>query len=145
MGKAKSTVVDADNGIMVEVKSATKKVVKPKVAKKPEVEKSEVFKSVHADEPKREVVWSERRTAIVKAMRKLGAVSVATAATAGAIAKQAGMGEDEVVKVKIVLDVYRTNELIHNGYARSVRAEGTRELHYYLTTKGRETKFPAKE
>jgi hypothetical protein len=123
--------------------TATEKPVK-KVAK-PKAEKPTVFKSVHADEPKREVVWNERRVAVVKAMRKLGAVSVGTAVTAGAIAKAAGIPDDEVFRVKIVLDVYRTSELTHNGFAKSVRPEGSRELAYYLTAKGKDTDFPVKE
>jgi hypothetical protein len=94
------------------------------------------FQSVHAGEPQRVIVWSDRRIAVVKAMRKLGCKSPETAKTAGEIAKKAGMPDDEVFRVKVILDVYRTNELLHNGYAQSYREEGSRELRYYLTRKG---------
>ena len=120
------------------------KVAKPKAAK-PKVVADEAKRSVHADEPTREVVWSERRVAVVKAMRKLKAITEASAVTAAAIAKAAGIDEDEVFRVKVILDVYRVNELLHNGYAKSVRPEGSRELHYYLTKTGQATKFPAKQ
>jgi hypothetical protein len=102
-------------------------------------------KSVHADLPKREPVWSERRVAVVKGMRKLGAVSESTAKTAIEIAKAAGIDQDDVYRVKVILDVYRTNELVHNGFAKSVRYPGERELRYFLTKKGQTTTFPVKE
>jgi hypothetical protein len=102
-------------------------------------------KSVHADLPKREPVWSERRVAVVKGMRKLGAVSESTAKTAIEIAKAAGIEQDDVYRVKVILDVYRTNELVHNGFAKSVRYPGERELRYFLTKKGQTTTFPVKE
>ena len=99
--------------------------------------------SVHAKEPKREPVWNDRRTAIVKAMRTLGAVGKTTARTAGEIAAKAKI--KDVPTVKIVLDVYRTNELLHNGFADSVKHDGERELRYYLTAKGQKTQFPQKQ
>lgn len=136
--QAKASIAETDEAVKVEGKKAKKP--KGKATAKPAV-----FKSVHADEPKREVVWSERRVAVVKAMRKLGAVSATTAVTASAIAKAAGIPEDEVFRVKVVLDVYRVTELVHNGFAKSVRPEGSRELAYYLTPKGKATDFPVKE
>lgn len=109
-------------------------------------------KSVHADEPKREPVWNPRRTAVVKAMRQLGCVDNQTGQTATVIAAKAAKmgapelaGEDGPRLVKIILDVYRTNELIHNGFASSYRDSGERELRYFLTAKGRKTEFPQKE
>lgn len=105
----------------------------------------ETPKSVHADEPQREVRWSERRVAVVKAMRQLGAESAETARTAGEVAVAAGIPETEAFRVKVALDVYRTGELLHNGYAKSVRWQGERELRYYLTEKGLTTEFSAKE
>jgi hypothetical protein len=104
-------------------------------------------KSVHADLPTREPKWSDRRKAVVLAMRKLGATGVTTAVPASKIAEVAakhGAPEvaDRVDLVKIILDVYRTAELLHNGFAASTRPEGSRELCYYLTKKGQTTKFP---
>lgn len=107
-------------------------------------------KSVHASEPKREPVWSPRRVAIVKAMRSLNATSAEKARTATEIGTRAGKvdGVDlgkRVDLVKIVLDVYRTAELLHNGFAKSTRLEGDRELRYFLTEKGWTTTFPDKK
>lgn len=102
-------------------------------------------KSVNASEAQREPVWSDRRVAVVKAMRKLGAVSDSTARTAEEICKSAGMAADDVFRVKVILDVYRTNELLHNGFAASCRHEGERALRYFLTKKGQKTTFPTAE
>jgi hypothetical protein len=115
-------------------------------------------KSVHADEPKKEVNWTPRRVAIVRAMRKLSADSEENARTAGEISlvarkdKSAPELADEsdygahgpkgVYLVKVALDVYRTTELLHNGYAASTRHAGERELRYYLTESGLATDFP---
>jgi hypothetical protein len=104
----------------------------------------------HAAEPTREPNWNPRRIAIVKAMRTLKAINPQSARTAGEIAKRAGKvdGVDltgRVDLVKIILDVYRTSELLHNGFASSVRMEGERELRYFLTAKGMKTAFPQKE
>lgn len=52
---------------------------------------------------------------------------------------------DRVDLVKIILDVYRTSELLHNGFAESCRHEGERGLRYFLTKKGQTTTFPVKE
>jgi hypothetical protein len=103
--------------------------------------------SVHADQPVREPNWTPRRVAVVKAMRQLGATSEDKAVTADAIAaKAAKLGapelKDRVDFVKIILDVYRTSELLHNGFAKSTRVEGVRGLSYYLTGKGVKTTFP---
>lgn len=105
--------------------------------------------SVHAGKPQREPNWNARRVAIVKAMRELKATSPTAGRTAAEIAAKAakkGAPElaDRVDLVKVVLDVYRTAELVHNGFAASVRLEGERELRYYLTKKGQTTTFPAK-
>jgi hypothetical protein len=121
---------------------ATKKTTTKKAPKKantaPKSRPMPNGESVHAGEAKREVRWSDRRIAVVKAMRKLGAVSQESARTAGEIAKKAGIKEDDVAKVKIILDVYRVTELLHNDYAKSYKEEGVRELRYFLTKKGRE-------
>ncbi len=108
--------------------------------------------SVHADIPKREPHWSPRRIAVIKAMRALNATNSAQAVTASEIAKKAGTVEgiklsDRVDFVKIILDIYRTSELLHNGYAKSIRNAGERELRYYLTKKGQTTAMvnPVKE
>lgn len=107
-------------------------------------------KSVNAGLDKREPKWSDRRVALVKAMRALGAVNFTTAVTAEDIAKKMGNVDgikmiDRVDLVKIILDVYRTAELLHNGFAESCRHEGERGLRYFLTKKGQTTTFPAKE
>ena len=122
-------------------KGAAKKPAKVKAAPKPA---APAFTSVHADLPKREPVWNERRVAVVTAMRELGAMSATTAVTASAIAQAAGIPEAEVFRVKVILDVYRVNELVHNGYAQTVRVQGSRELSYFLTKAGQTTTFPAK-
>lgn len=115
--------------------------------------------SVHASEPVREPKWNDRRKAIVLALRKLGAVNEPSAVTAGEIAAAgAKEGAKElgdkteyrgttygVYLTRVCLDIYRVNELLHNGFASSVRHEGERELRYYLTAKGKSTKFPAPE
>jgi hypothetical protein len=107
-------------------------------------------KSVHATEPKREPVWNSRRIALVKAMRKLGATGQDSARTPEDIAKTMGTVEgikmtDRVDLIKIILDVYRTAELVHNGFAASTKHEGVRGNVYYLTQKGQKTTFPLKE
>jgi len=107
-------------------------------------------KSVHAAEPKREPVWNPRRVAFVKALRTLGATTEQSARTAAEVG--AKMGTVGGVKmstrldlVKIIGDVYRTAELVHNGFVKTVRLEGERELRYYLTAKGTSTTFPQPE
>lgn len=105
------------------------------------------FRSVNADQPTRPIVWNPRRIAVVVAMRTLHATSPETAKTAGEIAARAGIPTDEVFRVKVILDIYRLNELPHNGYTKSVRPQGSRELHYYLTELGQtcEMKPPVRE
>jgi hypothetical protein len=126
---------------------------KPTTGKKAPVAKKGGGRSVKADEPTREPVWNDRRTNIVKAMRALGAVDKKTAVTAGKIGEKANTFPkadpadwvdlvERVDLAKIVLDVYRTSELVHNGFVASVREDGERELRYYLTTKGQKTAFP---
>lgn len=103
-------------------------------------------KSVHATEPTREPNWTPRRVAVVKAMRALGAVSATEARPAEEITAKASKSAPELVGrvdlVKIILDVYRTSELLHNGFAKSCKHEGERGLRYYLTAKGVKTEFP---
>lgn len=103
-------------------------------------------KSVKALEPTREPNWTPRRVAVVKAMRAMGATGATGAVTAEDIsvkaAKAAPELADRVDLVKIILDVYRTSELLHNGFAKSVKHEGERGLRYYLTAKGMKTEFP---
>lgn len=130
-------------------KGKDKKADKPKANTAPKSKPMPDGRSVHADEPVREPKWSDRRKNIVLAMRKLGATGVTSAVGADAIADAAAKlgskelkGDKGILLTKIVLDVYRTNELVHNGFALTVKQEGTRALHYYLTQKGRNTKFP---
>lgn len=138
-------------------KTATTVVATPKAGKKAPKPASKAPKSkpmpngqsVHADQPTREPNWNPRRIAVVKAMRALGAIDASTAVTATEVGKKAGTVEgiklgERVDLVKIILDVYRTSELLHNGFAASVRHEGERELRYYLTAKGKKTDFPQK-
>lgn len=139
-------------------KAAKAKAPKPKAGKqKPKAGKAAKvvkaagkFESVHAEEPTREPKWSLRRVAVVKAMRALGAVDKTTARTAEDIAKKAGTVDgiklaDRVDLVKIILDVYRTAELLHNGYAASTKYDGERGLRYYLTAKGQKTEMVNKQ
>jgi hypothetical protein len=93
------------------------------------------FKSKHAELPQREVVWSERRVAIITARRELKAVSPETAVTAGVIAARAGI--ENVKYVKVACDCYRERELHHNAYVKGVRLAGQRELVYYLLPRGK--------
>jgi hypothetical protein len=104
--------------------------------KKPKVEVvNGDFKSKHAELPQREVVWSDRRVAIITAMRELKAVSPETAVTAGVIAARAGI--ENVKYVKVACDCYRQQELHHNAYVKGVRLAGQRELVYYLLPRGK--------
>lgn len=133
--------------------AATKPAAKKEAPAKPEAKPVKVEgTSVHANEPTREPNWSDRRKAVVLAMRELGGTGITTALTAEAIAdKAAKLGAPElatknekgVFYTKIMLDVYRTNELVHNGFVATCKVEGERALRYYLTPKGRTTKFPA--
>jgi len=148
-----------------EVKKAVAKATRPAkgeskapASKAPKSKPMPDGESVHANEPIREPKWSSRRVAIVKAMRNLRAVTESTAKSAAEIAVVAAkMGAAElgdmtdygnrgakgVYLVKCVLDVYRTAELVHNGFVASTKHEGDRELRYYLTDKGRKTTFPS--
>lgn len=132
--------------------TATKTAPKSKknASKAPKSKPMPDGRSVHADEPTREPNWTPRRIAVVKAMRTLGAADPSSARTAPEIAKKAGTADgiklgDRVDLVKIILDIYRTSELLHNGFAASIRHEGERELRYYLTARGKKTTFPVKE
>lgn len=127
--------------------AAKTKPVKPNTA--PKSKPMPDGQSVHASLPTREPNWNARRQAIIKAMRELKATSPMAARTAEEIAAKAskkGAPElaDRVDLVKVCLDVYRTAELIHNGFAASTKHEGERGLRYYLTKKGQTTAFPQK-
>ena len=131
-------------------KSATKAIKATKANTKPHRKAMPNGKSVNANLDKREPKWSERRIALVKAMRALGALNYTTAVTAEDIATKMGIVEgikmkDRIDLVKIILDVYRPSELLHNGFAESCRHEGERGLRYFLTKKGQTTTFPQKE
>lgn len=129
-------------------KAAGKKAPAVKATKANTAPKSKPMpngESVHAHLPTREPVWNARRVAVVKALRKLRATSEPSARTAAEIASASGLKDDTkpaIWRVRIVLDVYRATELVHNGFVRTVR-EG-RELKYYLTKAGQTTMFPAK-
>jgi hypothetical protein len=103
-------------------------------------------KSVNATEPKREPHWNDRRVAVVKAMREMKATDPTSAKTAAEIAARASKKAPELKDrpdlVKVIGDVYRTAELVHNGFIKTVRLEGERELRYWLTPKGLKTDFP---
>lgn len=128
--------------------AAVKKAAAKKAASKaPKSKPMPNGKSVHAAEPKREPKWNARRIAYVKALRQLGATGEQTARTAAEIGKKMGTVEgvkmaDRLDLVKIIGDVYRTAELVHNGFVKTVRLPGERELRYYLTAKGQGTTFP---
>ena len=87
---------------------------------------------------KQPIAWSDRRVAIVKALRKLRAFGLDTARTAMEISTSSGV---DTKLVKHHCDVYLGAELVKQGYVESIRNEGVRELSYYLTSKGRETDF----
>ena len=117
-------------------KKATKKAAK-KVAKKAAKKSTKsdlTAMQKQAEAAKRPIKWSETRVAVVKALRKLGAIDENTARVAGEISAKSGV---DAVKVKIHCDVYRGNELIKHGFVKSVRPDGSRELAYYLTAAGR--------
>jgi predicted transcriptional regulator len=122
-------------------KNSTSTVVSKKPTPKAKKKAKADGISVHADLPQREPRWNPSRLAVVKAMKALGAGDPSSAKTATQISAKCGV---DVKKVKIHLDVYRVTELLHNGYAKSVRTEGSRELSYYLTEKGRKLDVAAK-
>lgn len=123
-------------------KRGTKKSA-PAKKKKTKFPKTKVLtgKAHQADLASKPIVWNDRRQAVVKAMRKLGAISASTARPAEDIAKKANFKGLDVVKVKLHCDVYRGSELIKQGFANSTREEGSRSLLYYLTAKGKSVKF----
>jgi hypothetical protein len=165
MSESNSAVLEAPVIETAEPK-APAKPRKAKVAKKPAAKKASKAskkkstapkskpmpdgKSVHATEPKREPKWNPRRIALVKAMRTLGAVDAESARSPEDIAKKMGTVDgikmaERVDLVKVILDVYRTSELIHNGFAKSCKVEGVRGNCYYLTAKGQSTPMTNKE
>jgi len=135
------------------VKAPKVKAAKKASKKKSTAPKSKPMpdgKSVHATEPKREPKWNPRRIALVKAMRTLGAVDAESARSPEDIAKKMSTVDgikmaERVDLVKVILDVYRTSELIHNGFAKSCKVEGVRGNCYYLTAKGQSTPMTNKE
>lgn len=144
-------------------KAKAKASTKPKKGTGKRRVRAEGERSVNSNEPQREPVWNDRRKAIVMSLRKLGAVSATSAVTASKIAETAcKMKEFPGAKIlgdktdtshgpkglwftKWHLSPSLTNELYHNGFVESTRIEGERELVYFLTSKGKTTKFPAKE
>ena len=95
-------------------------------------------KEFQAEAAKRPIVWNESRIAVVKAMRKLKATEAGKARSADEISKVSGV---EPKKVKLHCDVYRGNELVQQGFVKSIKLEGERSLSYYLTASGRKTNF----
>lgn len=151
-------------------KTSTKSTGKAKNKSKAVVKKTgkrrmraEGQRSVNENEPQREPVWNDRRKAIIMALRKLGAVNASSGVVASKIADTASKMK-EFPKAKVLGDKTETshgpkgiwftkwhlspslvNELHHNGFVQSTRVEGEREMVYFLTAKGKTTKFPAKE
>ena len=111
-------------------KAAPKKDAGPQLSAKEKQDKA-------AERP---IVWSDGRVAVVKALRKMKAFNATSGKTAAEIAKASNV---DPVKVKIHCDVYRGGELAHpkRGIIVGVRMEGSRELVYYLTAKGRKCKI----
>lgn len=120
------------------------KAVKSETKAKSYLEKGLTAKEYQALRAKTPICWSDRRIAVVKAMRSLGAVSAAEAVPAGKIVEKAKFDGLDIKTCKIHLDVYRGNELLAHGFAKSIKHEGSRELSYYLTAAGKNIDF-AKE
>lgn len=122
---------------------------------------TKVNASANGEKPAvREPHWSDRRKAVVLAMRKLNATSANNGATISEIAAAAAkLGAKELAddseycgrKHKgefltfVCLDAYKTAELVYNGFAASNKVDGERGLRYYLTAKGKTTKMVNKE
>lgn len=127
----------------VETKAAPKSAKKaaPKAAKAAKkapkaANKAPAAKAVK-DAPKtsadKGVLWSEKRVTIVKAMRKLGATSAATAKSAAAIAEKAGCKVSDVKHY-----CYYKQQLVQYGFVKiaTAESENQRGLAYYLTAAG---------
>jgi hypothetical protein len=125
-------------------KTASKSKASPKKApakKKTYKDKGMTAKEMHAERASKPIVWSERRIAVVKAMKQLGAKNASTAVSAEDILKASKLKNVDVKTIKVHLDTYRGAELLAQGYAKSVRHEGQRALSYFLTAKGVKAKF----
>lgn len=77
---------------------------------------------------------AQRRMAVIKAMRGLGAVSATTSVTADRLATKCGMTRFDVYG-----QLYHTNHLQRDGFVKQVQMEGVRGLSYHLTAKGQKT------
>jgi len=77
---------------------------------------------------------TQRRLAVIKAMRKIGAVSATTAATADLLAEKSGLTRFDVYG-----QLYHANPLQKNGFVKQVQVEGVRGLSYHLTAKGQKS------
>ena len=106
------------------------KVSTKKPAKKP-TKKTSASASAKDRSLKSEIPAAQRRVAFVKLLRKMGATS-ATAAVAGSvIAEKLGYTPYDVYCLG-----YPKYKLATEGFVKSAKHEGQREVAYYLTAKG---------
>src|SRR5262245_23136483 len=90
--------------------------------------------------PTPELVWSEKRIAILKAMKALGAIGPGNGKTADEIAKKAG---PKFTKEHVKHVCYKDEPLAKLGYVSPEKAEGESILRYTLTTKGKNVDLKA--
>jgi len=114
-------------------KAAAKKVAVKKVAAKKAVGKKTTETSGKPGRPRAEgILWTEKRLGVIKAMKKLQAVSETSAKTAPEIAARNSI----LTEKDVVHYCWKDHELVTEGYVKQVRHEGNRRIHYYLTAKG---------
>ena len=122
-------------------KAAKKAAPKAKATKKPAVKaktkaaKKDDGRGIPARKPG-EFRWTDKRIAIIKAMRKINAIGATNGRPAAYIAERAkaeGISEQDIKHY-----CYKDNDLVTAGYVKSTELEESRSLCYYLTPKGRD-------
>lgn len=84
--------------------------------------------------------WTDKRVAIVKALRALKANGELNARTSLEIQAQAG---EEISLNDVKHYLYKDNDLVTEGYTGCVKGlEGLKGIGYFLTEKGRAVKLP---
>ncbi len=75
--------------------------------------------------------WTEKRVAIVKAMKALRAFDGTTSKPAAKIAEKSGLTEQDVKHY-----CYKENDLVKEGFVKIADVEGQPVYGYYLSAKG---------
>ena len=78
---------------------------------------------------------TERRERFLATLKKMGAKNAQSSVTSTAIAAKDG----KLTRFDCYCLGYHTNALVQEGVVEIAKAEGERELGYYLTAKGRKT------